>query len=62
MPGIHVLAIVEAKSEVDGRVKPGHDGEGLPQLEQRLRRLMRISRRSGGRKGNWRQQAPVGAP
>ena len=27
VPGIHVLYSIEAKEDVDGRVKPGHDEE-----------------------------------
>jgi hypothetical protein len=26
VPGIHVLSSARAKNDVDGRVKPGHDG------------------------------------
>jgi hypothetical protein len=27
MPGIHVLTVWQQKKDVDGRDKPGHDGE-----------------------------------
>jgi hypothetical protein len=27
VPGIHVLITMSAKEDVDGRVKPGHDGQ-----------------------------------
>jgi hypothetical protein len=27
VPGIHVLAVSRGKEDVDGRDKPGHDGE-----------------------------------
>jgi hypothetical protein len=36
VPGIHVF--VAAKADVDGRVKPGHDGEETPLARNDVRK------------------------
>ena len=46
VPGIHVLCAAHAKENVDGRVKPGHDEEGVtaspnPPYELAIKSLLR---------------------